>query len=357
MDQSEAGNVNNWDLPLGNDLFLPMEGNAQHEIIDLDPDDSVQAQHEDVEVSCKNAVLFVFPDICPDYLAQLSLQHHYQSQRVISAILDNQDKGVNYPTKPGPVSRSRKRKRSRSGEGEGPGHHLDHSSDDEDDGDRDPESVRSIKLQIATSEHTAHQASSEYATLARLLIGQDFPRLPQNIIRMLLLGNKKSLFETYVMIDQKIRNGRSADIPWKEKKNPTKINHQFTPDNLPSLDLSTYKPAERAAFAEFIAAREFRAAKDAKIAAEAEEINNFRRAQFEGQTTDCGICFEECPLNRMVRCEGEIMHWFCRKCLRLQAEGLVGMSRSAVACAAGKLTSPKLVPKKMLIVALTLDMS
>ncbi|KAI0872935.1 hypothetical protein GGS24DRAFT_491117 [Hypoxylon argillaceum] len=312
---------------------MGLEDDAQYGVIDLDLYNPVQAQHEDNEADCKNNALSLFPDICPNYLTQLARQHNCRSGAVISTILDNQDKGENYPTKPGPEARSRKRKRSRSGESNGSTHHpIDESDDEGEDGDCNPASVRSIKLQIATSEYAVNKASPQYASLARTLISQDFPRVPQNTIRTLLLENQRSVFETYIMMDEKLRNQNNAEVPWKEKKSPTKINHQFTPNGLLTLDLSKYKTAERAALAEFTAARKVRAVRNAKVTAEAEELDNFHRAQIEGQTTDCGICFEECPLNRMVQCEGETMHWFCRNCLRSQAEAQIGMAKYEITC-------------------------
>lgn len=308
-----------------------IEDDEQHEVIDLDPDSPVQAQPKHDEVSCNNNVLLIFPEICPDYLAQLALQHSYRSGAIISAILDKQEKGESYPTRAGPEPLSRKRKRA--GGSDELGHDDDYDSDSGSEGDEhDPESVRSIKLQIAAHDYGLNTTSSQYAALARLLISQDFPRVPQNSIRSLLLVNKRSVFETYTAIDEKLRNRDNADVPWREKKVPTKKRAEFAPDTLASLDMSTYTSAERAAISELVAARELSAAKDAKAAAEAEEQANFRRAQDEGQTTECGICFEECPLNRMVCCEGKTVHWFCRNCLKSQAESQIGMAKHEITC-------------------------
>ncbi|KAI0541147.1 hypothetical protein GGR58DRAFT_511206 [Xylaria digitata] len=287
----------------------------------------MQAEYD--EVSCKNDVLLVFPDICQNYLTQLVLLHNFKPAEVVSAILDGQEKGENYPTQAPPELRSRKRKRVDGSDGST--HGLDHDSDEEGE-EEDPESVRSIKLQIDTPEYAANMASPEYAALARILISQDFPRVPQITIRNLLLENKKSVFETYTAMDEKLRNWDDANIPWKEKKTLTKTKHEFTPERLSALDISTYIPEERAAFAEFIAARELRAMKNAKVAAGVEEQTNFLQAQIEGQTAECGICYEECALNRMVRCEGETMHWFCRNCLRSQAESQIGLAKYELTC-------------------------
>ncbi|KAI1114433.1 hypothetical protein F5Y14DRAFT_169176 [Nemania sp. NC0429] len=327
MARRESGN--NYFSGLPEDLqWNPWrEGDEQQpEIIDLDSDSSVQEQPEFDEISCKNDVLLIFPEMCPEHLTQLAVQHNYISGAIISAILDKQEKGENYPTRAGPTPLSRKRKREL-------GQDLDYNSDGGGEGDEhDLESVRSIKLKMAAHDYGINKTSPQYGTLARILISQDFPRVPQNMIRSLLLGNNKSVFETYTAIDDKLRNRDEVDVPWRDKKAPTKTRAEFAPDRFSSLDMSAYTPAERAAFAEFVAARELSAAKDAKAAAEAEERANFRRAQDQGQTTDCGICFEECPLNRMVGCEGETVHWFCRSCLKSQAESQIGMAKHEITC-------------------------
>ncbi|KAI1429932.1 hypothetical protein F5Y12DRAFT_212061 [Xylaria sp. FL1777] len=328
-DLSRASSSANSDLPDYGGVSLSMGDKKQPEVIVLDDDSPVELEPNHDEISCKNDVLLVFPDICPDYLTQLALLHNYKAEAVISAILDKQEKNENYPTQPDLELRSRKRKRI-SGCSD-PGHGLDRDSDEEGEGS-DLESVRSIKLQIATREHAANMASPEYAALARTLISQDFPRVPKIAIRNLLLENNMSVFETYTAMDEKLRSCNDVDMPWKEKKTSSRTVLDFTADKLSSLDLGSYKTSERAAFAEFIAARKLRATKDAKIAAEAEEKNNFVRAQMDGQTNECGICFEECALNRMIRCEGETMHWFCRTCLRSQAESQIGMAKYELTC-------------------------
>ncbi|KAI1356254.1 hypothetical protein F5Y01DRAFT_301221 [Xylaria sp. FL0043] len=290
----------------------------------------LQTSHD--EISCKNGVLLVFPDICPNYLTQLALQHNHKPDAVISAILDKQERNEKYPTQPAPEFHSRKRKRV--GEGNGAGQHSDPDSDDEGEAgeEGDPKSVRSIKLLMATREYAANKTSPEYLALARVLLSQDFPRVPQNTIRTLLFENKNSVFETYTAMDEKRRSVNNANMPWKEKKTLSKTREEYKPNRLSSLDVSQYKTPERAAFSEFIAARELCAKKDAKIASDVEEKNNFLQAQIDGQTSECGICFDECALNRMVRCGGQPMHLFCRKCLRTQAESQIGMAKYELTC-------------------------
>ncbi|KAI1821645.1 hypothetical protein F4861DRAFT_446107 [Xylaria intraflava] len=295
-------------------------------VLDSDSPEPVDPAQDDIfhnEASCKDDVRLIFPNICPDYLTQLALEHNYESDAVITAILDKQEQGVGYPTQHAIGPHSRKRKR---GDGSDP----DEDSEGE-GGDRYPESVRSIKLKIATHEYVANTASSKYLALARVLISQDFPLVPQNTIRNFLLENGGSLFETYTAMDEKLRNSGEG-MPWVEKKTLSRKIDEFAPDKISSLDMTRYNAEEQAALTEFKAARDLRAVKDAKIMAEAEERENFIQAQAENQTSDCGICFEECALNCMVPCEGEPMHWFCRSCLKHQAESQIGMSKYELTC-------------------------
>ncbi|KAI2636077.1 hypothetical protein GGS21DRAFT_64050 [Xylaria nigripes] len=296
----------------------------QPEIIILDSDSPEPVQPAHDELSCKNDVLLIFPNICPDYLAQLALEHGYKPDAVISVILDRQEQGVGYPTQSSAASISRKRKRSNGG-----------SSDDDGEregGGRCPESVRSIKLKIAADDYAANTASPKYFALARILISQDFPLVPQNTIRNLLLDNNRSVFATYTAMDEKLRNCGEGDMPWVEKKTMSKKKEEFTPGKISDLNFTDYEDEEQAAFMEFIAARELRDAKDAELLAEAKEREVFRQAKADKQTSECEICYEEFTFNSMVPCEGEPMHWFCRNCLKLQAESQVGMGKYEITC-------------------------
>ncbi|KAI0120355.1 hypothetical protein F4776DRAFT_250587 [Hypoxylon sp. NC0597] len=107
---------------------------------------------------------------------------------------------------------------------------------------------------------------------------------------------------------------------------------EFSPEELPNLDMTRFSLEEQAAIAELGAARELKSIKDAKVAAEAEEENNFIHEKSIGQVTECGCCFEEFALNRMIQCNGEEIHWFCRGCMRTQAETNIGLSKHELTC-------------------------
>ncbi|KAL7628998.1 hypothetical protein AAE478_000516 [Parahypoxylon ruwenzoriense] len=133
-------------------------------------------------------------------------------------------------------------------------------------------------------------------------------------------------------MDEAVRNWDDSKPPWKEKKTPTKAISCFSPDQFHNLDFNSYNPNEQAVLNEVRAARELKSIKNAKAAAEVEEEKNLAHAKSTGQTSECGCCFEEFPLNRMVHCNGDIVHWFCRGCMRSQTETTIGLSKHELTC-------------------------
>jgi TRIAD3 protein (E3 ubiquitin-protein ligase RNF216) len=59
---------------------------------------------------CEQAVLSCFPDICREYLKTEAAKHGWDSQRVISHILDEQETGRPTPKQPNPLKRKRPEK-------------------------------------------------------------------------------------------------------------------------------------------------------------------------------------------------------------------------------------------------------
>jgi E3 ubiquitin-protein ligase RNF216 len=62
------------------------------------------------------------------------------------------------------------------------------------------------------------------------------------------------------------------------------------------------------------------------------EIENFEKARLEGATAECGCCFDEFALNRMVHCDGSTFHYFCSDCSRQMAEHQIGQSQYELKC-------------------------
>lgn len=64
---------------------------------DNDEDDNNPDSENDAKVACREQVMAVFPDICPDHLEILALNHGYDPHALIPYILDQVDNGKPFP--------------------------------------------------------------------------------------------------------------------------------------------------------------------------------------------------------------------------------------------------------------------
>ncbi|KAI1853118.1 hypothetical protein JX265_011399 [Neoarthrinium moseri] len=268
------------------------------------------------QVSCKEGVLLIFEDICPKYLDELAQQHAFNADAIIATILDQQERDILYPRR----QKSRKRKRGED-------------VDDEDEEKKSVDPNTEIQAKLNDHQHLRTMSSAKYKDMAALLLSQDFPLIPKMTLRSKLLSqNGSSLFRAYAAIDDALRKGDEGRIPWSNKKTRTKPLEQYTAANIGKVNREDLTDEQTAALDEFLAARQVRARKDAEAAVEAAEVSNLERARQTGQTAECGCCFEECPLNRMVCCENAEGHWFCRGCMRQHAENTIGYSKYELKC-------------------------
>lgn len=77
-------------------------------------------------------------------------------------------------------------------------------------------------------------------------------------------------------------------------------------------------------------ANTLRKEKEDSLLAEAE---NLRQSKAAGTMGECGCCFDDQPLNRMVHCDSDLdIHWFCRACALRNAETQLGASRYELLC-------------------------
>ncbi|RYP48377.1 hypothetical protein DL768_005746 [Monosporascus sp. mg162] len=274
-------------------------------------------------VSCKDSVLTVFPDICPNYLDDLASQHGHDPDSIICTILNQQERGEKYPTRH--PDNPLKRKRGLDDDV------SDVVSDDDATNTKEPRTASAVRSQIAKPEYTPNFSNKRYREMAKSLLCQDFPRAPTRSVWS-ILSAKRSLFDAYMHMDEVTRNWDNQNPPWQPKKAPTKSMNAYTPESFSSFDYSSYPAEEKAALDELRAARELRAHKDTKAVVEAEEQANFARAQLSGQTAECGCCYDEQALNRMAQCDGEMVHFFCGSCIKQQAETQVGYSKYELKC-------------------------
>lgn len=152
-------------------------------------------------------------------------------------------------------------------------------------------------------------------------------RYSGDVERLLKIHNNR-LYPTYQALDESDKG--LEGVPTRVKKFAGKRAH---PEE--AMRHSTME-AEKEALAEFDAASAVCQARarerDAKKAKEREEADNLARAKAEGTVAECGCCYDELPLNRMVHCTSTSPHWFCRGCAKRMAENVVGMSKYQLDC-------------------------
>ncbi len=62
------------------------------------------------------------------------------------------------------------------------------------------------------------------------------------------------------------------------------------------------------------------------------EQANLERAQTNNEMGECSCCFNDVPLNRIISCNGGIVHMYCKECPRRQIETQMGQSRCRPKC-------------------------
>ncbi|CAL3962936.1 unnamed protein product [Diplocarpon coronariae] len=189
------------------------------------------------------------------------------------------------------------------------------------------------------------------AFIAKIL-SLEFPLTAMNFIHATCTKTKYRLFSAYEILEKAERSyDKHNNAPYRRLKSPRKC-QGYTPADVaaylaaPPRTISGNVDHEKiAVYEELHFARRIKAKADvrreAKRAAEVEEEANVAKAEAEGTMSECECCCCDYPLNRMVHCDGDIMHWFCRGCAKQNAEVEVGKSKyelwcmSTVPCAAG----------------------
>jgi E3 ubiquitin-protein ligase RNF216 len=139
-----------------------------------------------------------------------------------------------------------------------------------------------------------------------------------------LNSNGNLVYPAYKALEDNL-GGRDARPKLRLKPRP----RAYAVDNI--FDQST-RDAERMADAEYRAAKAESQERKAALQQKNEEKLNFDRAKAEGLTADCECCFDELALNRMVHCNGDVLHWFCRVCAKSQADTQIGLSKYDLSC-------------------------
>lgn len=168
------------------------------------------------------------------------------------------------------------------------------------------------------------------------MLSQEFPLLTVLCVKRVFGENSQCLFPTYMALHALYRT-LDLNAPHKDvKKTKTKVDSRFSPENLQQTIASEADADKKAALEELLGARdvielERVEEEEAKRLQELEEAN-LREATSTGAMGVCGCCFDDIPLNRMVHCDGDEMHYFCRSCARRNVETVIGLSKYEFSC-------------------------
>ena len=145
------------------------------------------------------------------------------------------------------------------------------------------------------------------------------------------------LFSSYRVLEVAQRTYNSEQPAYNKIKKPRQRGEEFSPENIEAILKEEKWDYERIEVLEELqAVRRIRqkadARRQAEFQAQLEEEANVLRAEAEGTMSECGCCFGDFPLNRMVHCNSNKMHWFCRNCARQTAETEIGNSKYELHC-------------------------
>nr|XP_036580337.1 ring finger domain-containing protein [Colletotrichum truncatum]KAF6788249.1 ring finger domain-containing protein [Colletotrichum truncatum] len=269
----------------------------------------------EIKSACTAAVLNLFPDICTDYLEKIATDLQYDHGQVIDEILSCIENGKSYPKKP----RTKVLKRKRG---------IPEEADETSKLRRRYDYVNRPK-----------EMGPVYISVSKKVLAQDFPRATMKSIVKLLEQNDNLLMRTYLALDEINRNWQEGNLRpgFEMKKTRTVPNPELTPAQLDqTINNSTFEDKKRA-LEELRAARKICEAEAAKRNSakdkQCEEKENLERAKENGTATECGCCFGDFAMNRMVHCSRtDNVHYFCVECARRNAETAIGLTKYELTC-------------------------
>ncbi|VBB84173.1 Putative E3 ubiquitin-protein ligase [Podospora comata] len=265
----------------------------------VDPELSTEA--------CIEAALNFFPDICPDYLRKTVESQKWTAQGIVGHILDQQESGKKYPKR----VKSLKRKWEDTGE--------------------DGEEVLSKKMEAEPRfQGKTTEYMKKYKGAGRSLLVAEFPDFKVKNIEQQFKLHDHRIYPAYLALWTELAQETSA---WR-KKSTTRP--KMTLGDTVKMFSESADEGEKGAVEDFVAARQvcdIRTAKArAKKALEDAEAANYAQAEADGTILECGCCFGDFPQNRMVHCNAETVHFFCRECAKRMAETQVGISKYQLDC-------------------------
>lgn len=134
--------------------------------------------------------------------------------------------------------------------------------------------------------------------------------------------NGRLLYPTFLALHKIVKEWDDSKPAFRKKARIAKSScNIISEETVDERIRNTYDEGEREALEEFCAARAVQLKEQAEAGKASQkeqvELENLELARTEGNVSDCGCCFTECALNRMVHCDGSILHVSCCICTRV----------------------------------------
>lgn len=129
-------------------------------------------------------------------------------------------------------------------------------------------------------------------------------------INIIFAEHRYRILPTYLDLEEIAK--KDKQVTWALKKSATKRLADFAPENLDNTIAREIDAHSREVLLEFQLSRriasERRAEHEAVERQLREEEENFQMARETGNIEECGCCFDEFPMNRMVHCDAVPTH-------------------------------------------------
>jgi len=171
----------------------------------------------------------------------------------------------------------------------------------------------------------------------RTILQAEFSETPMIFINATLDQSQHRLFQAYRVLEEAQRTFNPVNPPYNKIKHARKAQAEFRDANIHAfINTIGADPSRIEILRELQAARRIRrkaeAKRESELEAEREEEANEQRAIAEGTMQECGCCFGDYPLNRMIHCDADTLHWFCKACAKQTADTEIGNPKYLLRC-------------------------
>lgn len=271
---------------------------------------------DETKSQCRINVLELFCDMDPDHLSRVCEQGRWIPEDIIRQVVNDMEDDNPYPK----IQKlSLKRKRDDKEDATTPESEAKKWDNvGRRNQARDPKSsytrMRSVfsPYMIKSCRCLSISLCVTLILFSHSILQQFFPQLYVENLKSFMSLNGGILYPTYLLLSKATAKGDEANPLFRKKKGRVPRTPPLLAGILDERIRDCRNDGEREALQEVRAARiaeqiEAAGAIEARRK-EKQELENFETAKAEGTIADCGCCFVEYAINRMVHCDGEEVH-------------------------------------------------